>query len=685
MGCINSKNATSVVAASPVPNRSKSSGLVRGFSTKDSSSHANSKSFQHRDDDFTSRDSHTHSQAHTQRSGSRRFGKSKKGTSNNGRSGVSLKLALSHGNVAAEQIAAGWPAWLSAAASEAVHGWVPLRADAFEKLEKIGQGTYSSVFRAREVETGKMVALKKVRFDNFQPESIRFMAREILILRRLDHPNIMKLEGLITSRLSNSIYLVFEYMEHDLAGLSSCPDIRFTESQVKCYMKQLLWGLEHCHLRGVVHRDIKASNILVNNQGILKLGDFGLANIVTPRNKSQLTSRVVTLWYRAPELLMGSTNYGVSIDLWSVGCVFAEILLGKPILKGRTEIEQLHKIYKLCGSPHEDYWNKSKLPHVTMFKPQHPYESTLRERCKEFPTSAVNLLETFLSIEPEKRGTASSALISEYFNTRPYACDPSSMPKYPPNKEIDAKHREELRRKKAGVKMRDSGPSKKSRKARKLAQESKNFGKLASNEEMQENTGVSHRNNGGNAPIHKGRDSEISRGALNTLMSDTMSETTQGTASTQGDYLYTGLSQTTAPSGFTWGKKRKDDAISTLTYNQPSSMSKISASSMIFANNTFRLTSKETDNTLHRTHTENLGRELYKITTGSTLMRQNLFDEQDSLPASSLYFSQKEISPTNHLDYKNKTTSGPLLSEAHRIDQILQKNETNIRRAARRP
>ncbi|XP_021905342.1 serine/threonine-protein kinase STE7 homolog, partial [Carica papaya] len=513
MGCINSKNATSVVAASPVPNRSKSSGLVRGFSTKDSSSHANSKSFQHRDDDFTSRDSHTHSQAHTQRSGSRRFGKSKKGTSNNGRSGVSLKLALSHGNVAAEQIAAGWPAWLSAAASEAVHGWVPLRADAFEKLEKIGQGTYSSVFRAREVETGKMVALKKVRFDNFQPESIRFMAREILILRRLDHPNIMKLEGLITSRLSNSIYLVFEYMEHDLAGLSSCPDIRFTESQVKCYMKQLLWGLEHCHLRGVVHRDIKASNILVNNQGILKLGDFGLANIVTPRNKSQLTSRVVTLWYRAPELLMGSTNYG----------------------------------------------------------------------------------------------------------------------------------------------------------------------------EMQENTGVSHRNNGGNAPIHKGRDSEISRGALNTLMSDTMSETTQGTASTQGDYLYTGLSQTTAPSGFTWGKKRKDDAISTLTYNQPSSMSKISASSMIFANNTFRLTSKETDNTLHRTHTENLGRELYKITTGSTLMRQNLFDEQDSLPASSLYFSQKEISPTNHLDYKNKTTSGPLLSEAHRIDQILQKNETNIRRAARRP
>lgn len=97
---------------------------------------------------------------------------------------------------------------------------------------QIGQGTYSNVYRARDVDTGKMFALKKVRFDNFQPESVRFMAREIMILRKLDHPNIMKLEGIITSRLSCSIYLVFEYMEHDLSGLLSCPGIKFTESQV---------------------------------------------------------------------------------------------------------------------------------------------------------------------------------------------------------------------------------------------------------------------------------------------------------------------------------------------------------------------------------------------------------------------------------------------------------------------
>ncbi|ONM63242.1 hypothetical protein ZEAMMB73_Zm00001d000147 [Zea mays] len=157
--------------------------------------------------------------------------------------------------VEGEQAAAGWPAWLSAVAAEAVHGWVPLRADGFEKLEKVGQGTYSSVFRARELATGRLVALKKVRFDSVEPESVRFMAREILILRRLQgHPNVVGLEGLVTSRSSPSIYLVFEYLEHDLAGLSSSPDITFTESQIKCYMRQLLEGLAHCHARGAPRR-----------------------------------------------------------------------------------------------------------------------------------------------------------------------------------------------------------------------------------------------------------------------------------------------------------------------------------------------------------------------------------------------------------------------------------------------
>ncbi|WOL16966.1 hypothetical protein Cni_G25754 [Canna indica] len=355
-----------------------------------------------------------------------------------------IRLDNLHKYIEGEQVAAGWPSWLSAVAGEAIQGWVPLKADSFEKLEKIGQGTYSSVFRARNLVTGEIVALKKVRFDNFDPESVRFMAREIKILRRLDHPNIVKLEGLIASRFSCNLYLVFEYMEHDLSGLSASADIKYSESQVKCYMRQLLSGLEHCHSRNVIHRDIKGANLLVNNEGVLKLADFGLANFCTPGQP--LTSRVVTLWYRSPELLLGSTNYEATIDLWSVGCVFAEMFVGKPILQGRTEVEQLHKIFRLCGSPPDDYWNNSKLPRSTIFRPHLPYPSSLQETFRYLPESVIALLETLLSIEPLKRGTASSALSSEYFRTKPYACEPSSLPKYLPTKEIDTKSRNEPHR-----------------------------------------------------------------------------------------------------------------------------------------------------------------------------------------------------------------------------------------------
>ncbi|XP_072965644.1 probable serine/threonine-protein kinase At1g54610 [Typha angustifolia] len=342
-----------------------------------------------------------------------------------------------------EQVAAGWPPWLAAVAPEAILGWVPRRADSFEKLDKIGQGTYSNVYRARDLEKDKIVALKKVRFDNLEPESVKFMAREILILRRLDHPNIIKLEGLVTSRMSCSLYLVFEYMEHDLAGLASFPGLKFTETQVKCYMQQLLRGLDHCHSRGILHRDIKGSNLLIDNSGILKIADFGLASFFDPDQQHPLTSRVVTLWYRPPELLLGATNYGISVDLWSTGCILAELYAGKPIMPGRTEVEQLHKIFKLCGSPSEDYWRKSKLPHATIFKPQHPYRRCVADTFKDFPPPALALMDILLSVDPADRGTAALALKSEFFTTKPLACDPSSLPRYPPSKELDAKRRDE--------------------------------------------------------------------------------------------------------------------------------------------------------------------------------------------------------------------------------------------------
>lgn len=238
------------------------------------------------------------------------------------------------------------------------------------------------MYRARDTVSGRIVALKKVRFDNLEPESVKFMAREILILRRLDHPNVIKLEGLVTSRMSCSLYLVFEYMEHDLAGLAASPNAKFMLPQVcdffipvleggvhggtmeldatvfilqiKCYMQQLLSGLEHCHDNNVLHRDIKGSNLLLDNNGILKIADFGLATFFDPRHKRPMTSRVVTLWYRPPELLLGATDYGVGIDLWSAGCILAELLYGKPIMPGRTEVSLGHSAFyhvTFCSNP----------------------------------------------------------------------------------------------------------------------------------------------------------------------------------------------------------------------------------------------------------------------------------------------------------------------------------------------
>ncbi|KAF3438506.1 hypothetical protein FNV43_RR21268 [Rhamnella rubrinervis] len=312
----------------------------------------------------------------------------------------------------------GWPSWLMAVAGEAIQGWTPRRANTFEKLAKIGQGTYSNVYKARDLITGKIVALKKVRFDNLEPESVKFMAREILVLRKLDHPNVVKLEGLVTSRMSCSLYLVFEYMEHDLAGLAAYSGVKFTEPQVKCYMKQLLSGLEHCHSNGVLHRDIK-----------VELSPYGTA----------------------PELLLGATSYGVGVDIWSAGCILAELLAGKPIMPGRTEVEQLHKIFKLCGSPSEEYWKKYKLPNATLFKPQQPYKRCVAETFKDFPPSSLPLIESLLSIDPDERGTATTALNGEFFTTEPYACEPSSLPKYPPSKEMDVKLRDEEARRQRGL------------------------------------------------------------------------------------------------------------------------------------------------------------------------------------------------------------------------------------------
>ncbi|GAA0141566.1 non-receptor serine/threonine protein kinase [Lithospermum erythrorhizon] len=372
-------------------------------------------------------------------------------TSEGEKQGVNVSRRITEKKTEADETMEGLPKWLIDNIPKSVLASLTTKtADSYDKIRKVGHGTYSNVYKARDRDTGKIVALKKVRFDTSEPESVKFMAREIILLMQLDHPNIIKLEGLATSRMQYSLYLVFEYMQSDLTRIIARPDGRLTEPQVKSYMQQLLSGLQHCHKKGILHRDIKGSNLLIDKNGMLKIADFGLANYYCLRPRRPLTSRVVTLWYRAPELLLGSTDYGVGIDLWSAGCLLAEMFIARPILAGRNEVEQLHKIFKLCGSPPEEYWKKLKSS--TSFRPPN-YKSSFKEVFQRLPDSTFGLLNQLLHLDPPHRGTAASALQDGFFSTSPLACDLSGLPMIKPEDDelvltIDQKRRKALKAKK---------------------------------------------------------------------------------------------------------------------------------------------------------------------------------------------------------------------------------------------
>ncbi|PWZ19040.1 Cyclin-dependent kinase C-2 [Zea mays] len=220
------------------------------------------------------------------------------------------------------------------------------------------------------------------------------------------------------NKYKGSIYMVFEYMDHDLTGLADRPGMRFTVPQIKCYMKQLLTGLHYCHVNQVLHRDIKGSNILIDNEGNLKLADFGLARSFSSDHNGNLTNRVITLWYRPLELLLGSTKYNPAVDMWSVGCIFAELLNGKPILPGKNEPEQLTKIFELCGTPDDTIWpGVTKMPWYNNFKPHRPLKKRVKDFFKHFDRHALDLLEKMLTLDPSQRISAKDALDAEYFWT----------------------------------------------------------------------------------------------------------------------------------------------------------------------------------------------------------------------------------------------------------------------------
>lgn len=339
--------------------------------------------------------------------------------------------------------------------------WGSRSVNCFEKLEQIGEGTYGQVYMAKEIETGEIVALKKIRMDNEREGFPITAIREIKLLKKLQHENVIKLKEIVTSpgpekdeqgksdgnKYNGSIYMVFEYMDHDLTGLAEIPGMRFSVPQIKCYMKQLLIGLHYCHINQVLHRDIKGSNLLIDNNGILKLADFGLARSFCSDQNGNLTNRVITLWYRPPELLLGSTKYGPAVDMWSVGCIFAELLYGKPILPGKNEPEQLTKIFELCGSPDESNWpGVSKLPWYSNFKPQRQMKRRVRESFKNFDRHALDLVEKMLTLDPSQRISAKDALDAEYFWTDPVPCAPSSLPRYEPSHDFQTKRKRQQQR-----------------------------------------------------------------------------------------------------------------------------------------------------------------------------------------------------------------------------------------------
>lgn len=225
--------------------------------------------------------------------------------------------------------------------------WQPCRSiDRYEPLNHIEEGSYGFVSRAREETTGEIVAIKKLKLNPSADGGFPVTAlREIQTLNAAKHRHIVDLREIVTgSSDSGSVYLVMDFIEHDLKTLQEEMDEPFLPSETKTLLLQLGSAVEYLHDHWIIHRDLKTSNILMNNRGEIKLADFGMARFCGDPAPSNLTQLVVTLWYRAPELLLGCTDYGPAIDMWSMGCIFGELLTRNPLLQGKNEVDQLSKV-----------------------------------------------------------------------------------------------------------------------------------------------------------------------------------------------------------------------------------------------------------------------------------------------------------------------------------------------------
>lgn len=329
--------------------------------------------------------------------------------------------------------------------------------DEFEKLNKINEGTYGIVFRARNKKTGEVVALKQVKLDKKMCDFPLSSLREINILLSLHHPSVVDVKEVVVGSLLegsvlDKIFMVMEYMEHDLQALMETMKQPFSHSEVKCLMLQLFAGVKYLHENWVLHRDLKTSNLLLNNQGELKICDFGMARQYGDPLKAY-THKVVTLWYRAPELLLGARKYSTAVDMWSLGCIMAELIAKEALFPGKSEIEEIDMIFKMLGTPNEKIWpDFTKLSGAKCNFAKQPF-NRLREK---FPAVAFSggptltemgfdLLNRLLIYDPQKRITADEALNHEWFKEEPLPKPKEQMPSFPPCSEHERRARQ-LRR-----------------------------------------------------------------------------------------------------------------------------------------------------------------------------------------------------------------------------------------------
>ena len=283
--------------------------------------------------------------------------------------------------------------------------------DQYQKIEKVGEGTYGIVYKAQD-SAGEVFALKTIRLEA-EDEGIPSTAiREISLLKELQHPNIVKLCDVIHTE--RKLTLVFEYLDQDLKKLLDMCEGGLDSATTKSFLYQLLLGIAYCHAHRVLHRDLKPQNLLINREGSLKLADFGLARAFGIPVRSY-THEVVTLWYRAPDVLMGSRKYSTPVDIWSVGCIFAEMVNGRPLFPGDTDANQLQKIFRILGTPSAETW--PTITELPDWKPDFPVfePQAWTSITPTLEPEGMDLMTKFLQYWPDRRISGKAAQEHDYF------------------------------------------------------------------------------------------------------------------------------------------------------------------------------------------------------------------------------------------------------------------------------